>query len=358
MSSPQSSPSPPSSPLLNQQILDTGGSKKGTGSSTKLKPKVVVLDVDETLGFFLEFGIFCDALSMYLGSANKPYEFFYELMELYPEILRPHIVKILEYVYMKKTIGECHRVMIYTNNNGPKSWVIHIKTYLEMKIAEVIQRDSSHKGDIEPVKLFDQIIAAFMINGKVVEPLRTTHEKTMDDFLRCSKLPSNIEVCFIEDTMHEKMLKDNVYYIKLKPYHYSLPNDVFVTRFIESPIFENIPHHRMLSVMINETKEETFRNFIINQMKVIASKYNYIHHKKNPAEYELDNITSKRILSHLTTFFKEVNGDYHGELIDMGSKSSSSLSSPKATGKRSSSSSSSSLSLHASSSSRRNSGNK
>ena len=355
MSSPQSSPSPPSSPLLNQQILDTGGSRKVPTASNKSKLKVVVLDVDETLGFFLEFGIFCDALSMYLGSANKPYEFFYELMELYPEILRPHIVKILEYVYMKKTIGECHKVMIYTNNNGPKSWVIHIKTYLEMKIAEVIQRDSSHKIDIEPVKLFDQIIAAFMINGKVVEPLRTTHEKTMDDFLRCSKLPNNIEVCFIEDTMHEKMLKDNVYYIKLKPYHYSLPNDVFVTRFIESPIFENIPHHRMLSVMVNETKEETFRNFITNQMKLIASKYRYIHHKKNPEEYELDIITSKRILAHLTTFFKEVNeGDYHGELIDMGSKSSSSLSSHKSSGKKRSPSHAHS----SSSSSRRNSGNK
>ena len=62
-------------------------------------------------------------------------------------------------------------------------------------------------------KLFEQIIAAFKINGKIVEINRTTHEKCIDDFFRCTKLSCDIEICFIDDLHHPKMIHDNVYYI-------------------------------------------------------------------------------------------------------------------------------------------------
>ena len=41
--------------------------------------------------------------------------------------------------------------MIYTNNQGPPGWIDHIKEYFEAKIS---------------YKLFDQVVAAFKINGK------------------------------------------------------------------------------------------------------------------------------------------------------------------------------------------------
>ena len=71
-------------------------------------------------------------------------------------------------------------------------------------------------------ELFDKIIAAFKVRGKQVEIDRTSHDKTMDDFVRCTKLSENIEVCFIDDLYHSGMVDDKVYYINVKPYKYQI----------------------------------------------------------------------------------------------------------------------------------------
>ena len=64
--------------------------------------KVVVFDVDETLGYFMEFGIFWNALSMYtkehkIGVELSQYE-FNQILDLYPEFIRPNILSILNYL--------------------------------------------------------------------------------------------------------------------------------------------------------------------------------------------------------------------------------------------------------------------
>jgi len=71
--------------------------------------------------------------------------------------------------------------MIYTNNQGPKSWAEGIKNYFDDKIN---------------YKLFDQIIAAFKIGENRVELCRTSNEKSVSDFLKCTKLPSNVRNMF------------------------------------------------------------------------------------------------------------------------------------------------------------------
>ena len=92
------------------------------------KIKVVVFDLDETLGYFFELGIFWELLINYF-SKNKinkielSQDSFNELLNLFPEFLRPNIFSILNYLKYKKTKNECSHVMIYTNNQGPKQWV-------------------------------------------------------------------------------------------------------------------------------------------------------------------------------------------------------------------------------------------
>jgi len=128
--------------------------------------KIVVFDLDETLGYFTEFGIFWDCLINYSKVKNNSsltQSDFDNILDLYPEFLRPNIINILNYLKSKKQSLCCHKMMIYTNNNGPKEWAHHIIDYFSKKIN---------------YKLFDQLISAFKINGKVVEVCRTTHDKT------------------------------------------------------------------------------------------------------------------------------------------------------------------------------------
>lgn len=168
----------------------------------------------------------------------------------------------------------CHKMMIYTNNNGPKEWADHIIHYFEKKIN---------------YKIIDQIIAAFKINGKKIEICRTTHDKTHKDFILCTKVPENAEICFLDDTFYPGMANDNVYYINVKPYYYDLPFDYMITKFKESKIGKKII--------------DTDANFNTKIMEYIKLyKYEYVD--KDLKEYEVDKILGKHIITHLEEFFK------------------------------------------------------
>ena len=239
--------------------------------------KIVVFDLDETLGYFSEFGMFWDSLEYYLkktGNLNLTQDDFNILMDLFPEFLRPNIINILKYLKNKKDSACCHKMMIYTNNNGPQEWAKRIIKYFETKI------DS---------KLIDQIIAAFKVNGKHIEICRTTHSKTHDDFIRCTKLPQNAEICFLDDTFHPGMANEHIYYINIKPYYYDLPFEEMFERFLHSDIGKKY-----------ESVEDLKKN-MLDHWKLY--KYNYI--QKDQQEYELDKIVGKHIVSHLQTFFND-----------------------------------------------------
>ena len=68
-------------------------------------PKVVVFDLDETLGYFIEFGIFWDSLKEYVNKnnidCNINQDLFNKILDLFPEFLRPNIINILQYLKKK-----------------------------------------------------------------------------------------------------------------------------------------------------------------------------------------------------------------------------------------------------------------
>jgi len=233
---------------------------------------IVVLDMDETLGYFTELGIFCDILSQYNEISEQH---FFEIIDLFNEFLRPHIFKILSYIKNKKQNGICNKVMMYTNNQGPKEWSLKISKYFERKLN---------------YKLFDQIILAFKVRGKIVEPLRTTNNKTINDLFRCTKIPKHTRICFIDDKCYPLMKSDNVYYINMKPYKYSLSYDEMINRY-----------YNKFSNNINVSKN-IFKTFIKKNML----RYNYHVFNKSNEEQEIDIIVSKQILVHISEFFKKV----------------------------------------------------
>ena len=63
--------------------------------------RIVVLDLDETLGHFVEFGIFWDCLQVYFNNLLTINEFI-QILDLYPEFIRPNIMAILNYLKYKK----------------------------------------------------------------------------------------------------------------------------------------------------------------------------------------------------------------------------------------------------------------
>ena len=236
--------------------------------------KIVVFDLDETLGYFTEFGIFCDCLNNYFKKASYSNTNFNELLDLYPNFLRPKIMNILRYLKGKKKENKCYKVMIYTNNQGDKSWAMNIKKYFDDKVE---------------YDLFDKIIAAFKVRGQQVEIGRTSHDKTMDDFVRCTKLPENIEVCFIDDIYHAGMTDDKVYYINVKPYKYQMRIENMINRFLHSPLANKIHNtHHFTTAIIHDFKQ-----------------YNYRINEKTQKEQEIDEIIGKRMLQHLKQFFYE-----------------------------------------------------
>ena len=69
-----------------------------------ISKKIVVFDLDETLGYFVEFGIFWDLLYSFMkeNSSNKEeptmsQDQFNKILDLYPEFIRPDILSILGY---------------------------------------------------------------------------------------------------------------------------------------------------------------------------------------------------------------------------------------------------------------------
>lgn len=242
------------------------------------KNKIVVLDVDETIGYFVELGIFCDALTQFAWNHNPSMQYsnFNRLMDVFPEFLRPHILELLQFLKLKKSSNECAGVLVYTNNCGPRIWVEHITRYIESKLGE---------------PLFDQIVAAFKVNGEIIEVGRTTNDKTYEDLLRCTKLPTNVEVCFLDDQMHAKMEHARVYYINVKPYVHQLSAETMVNRFMQTPALRSTI---TTSIGLPDVKSK-----LINYMQ----KFSMNHVPKHPLEQDVDVIISKKIMEHLKLFF-------------------------------------------------------
>jgi hypothetical protein len=234
--------------------------------------KVVVFDIDETLGFFIQFGVLWSCLceNKYIDS-NKKQEAFNECFALYPEFMRPFIVPILEYLYKKQKTKECKKVMIYTNNKGPADWIPLILSFFEEKIGG---------------PLFSNIIGAFKKKGKQIELGRTSHKKSYADLIQCSKISLDTQICFIDDTYYPAMTHDNIFYIKVKPYVHMLPYDEMIRRFTKNKF----------------THIDTEKGDIEIVLKEWLTNARLEYEPLSKEEYEIDTIVSKQMMLHIQEF--------------------------------------------------------
>jgi hypothetical protein len=240
--------------------------------------KIVVFDLDETLGYFTEFGILWNSVCMHTTNKEKGQAEFNDLLDLYPEFLRPNMMTILNYLKQKKQENQCHRIFIYTNNNGPPQWAMQLVSYFEHKMGNV--------------GIIDQIIHSFV---KSPDSLRTTQCKTHDDLLRCTRLnKQSTSICFIDDTYHPGMDNEYIYYINIKPYFHSLAWKEIFDRFRNS------------SVRLRLIQTQSVWTAI--QRSVVLHPFQPNLYVKTDDELELDVIIGKHLICLLNEFFQEGKG--------------------------------------------------
>ena len=191
--------------------------------------KVIVFDLDETIGHFEEFGRFIDGLAaLHEGDVfAKTYKHdafdsitqkhFKGLLDLYPEFFRPRIFSVFKNLIKQKKKDKNLQIVIYTNNMGPRSWTLYIKKYIEDKIK---------------YKLFDKIITGYRPGEK--GNCRTTHNKTRKDLIKCNHLDNNALILFFDDQYHPHMHHKNIDYIHLYPYRLNIPFVEMSLRFLKA----------------------------------------------------------------------------------------------------------------------------
>jgi hypothetical protein len=228
--------------------------------------KVIAFDLDETLGSFMDLEILWNILISINSSLNQ--YFFNKLLDLYPEFVRYGIIPILEYLYQKKTSGECSHIYIYTNNQCSQIWTEMICNYFNYKL-----------NIPENTPLFDRLILAFKINDIPVELSRTTHDKTHSDFIKCTLMPKSTQICFVDNSYFPSMRHDMVYYIQPRLYQHNLSFDEIIQRITNSD----------LGINVNEFVK------IIN-----INNHNTIEKKQN-RNYDI--FVAQKIMYHIKDFF-------------------------------------------------------
>ena len=219
----------------------------------------IVFDMDETLGFFAQISRLWLTLQEIYNYKLRNQDFF-ELCNLFPKILRPNIIQTLKYINKFKS-KNLSKIILYTNNTGPKWWPYLVTEYIEHKIG---------------YKVFDVIIPGYKTKGSC----RTSALKTYDDLIRCSNISTKDKICFIDDQPHRKLAEHKqVTHIYVNAYNYFYTNtDIFKKLnklHYYKPIYNDIVRKNLEEYLLeyNSKKEEntdikySLNEFLINVIK-------------------------------------------------------------------------------------------
>lgn len=250
---------------------------KGRDITALKSQKVIVFDLDETLGSFSDLNILWNKIfnKINICENDNDQEIFNEVLDLYPEFFRTNIFSILKYLYKKKKNGECKKVFIYTNNICGNKWCDMIVGYIHYKMR------------IAPEVLFDDIIESYHFDSR-----RTNRHKTYNDFVSCAMLSKNLNIGFIDNESHSKMKHEKVYYIKPRSYIHPYSRNEIADILTNSHIYKR--------QIANREFETEFMKSIRNYNSEIYSNYNIVDIENHIEENKM---VSKKIMYYLKEFF-------------------------------------------------------
>ena len=244
----------------------------------KKSKKVITFDLDETIGSFSHLHILWKGIMRFNNktgmSDNDKYQLFFQLFDLYPEFLRYDILHILNYL-CKKQKENLVQLYLYTNNKCGYHWVDMIVKYLQYKI------------DVSSI--FNRTICAFKIGSRIIEPNRSTNNKTLHDLINCTKIGKNTQICFLDDSYHEEMIKDNIYYIQPKVYYHCLKISHILSRYFGSSLFLEIGKGTSMD-------NENYKAFLIDW-------FSFNNADKYVLSYELYNLVQQKEISRKIMYY-------------------------------------------------------
>lgn len=261
-----------------------------------MKKKVIIFDLDETIGHFEELGRFIDGLAALHegGVFVKSYKHnafdkitqkhFNELLDLYPEFFRPKIFSIFKDLIKRKKKDKHLQVVIYTNNMGPRSWTLYIKNYIEKKIKH---------------KLFDNVITGYRPGEK--DNCRTTYNKTRKDLIKCNHLDNDAKILFFDDQYHPHMKHKNIDYVHLHPYKLNIPFIDMSLRFLKANKQGKFGKHFEFTDKITQTDFINTMNEILSKLGRKHVSYRVIKTKQS----EKDHKETERIKKSISKFSKK-----------------------------------------------------
>lgn len=245
--------------------------------------KVVALDLDETIGSFSHLHILWNGiLKAQKNNSLSTMQHFFKVFDLFPEFLRDYILKILMYLYNKRKTLKQTKLFLYTNNQCNYNWTQFIIKYLEykMKIKE---------------PLFNHTVGAFKIRNCIVEPKRTSNKKLYSDFVNCTLLPKSTEICFIDNSYHQDMVQDKIYYIQPRSYYHNITLSRIIDRFYNSPIGKQYKTNSIL--------KDNYKSYLHDWFEFNSAE-RYIPRNYNPSQsYAI----TKKIMYHIKEFFYHKN---------------------------------------------------
>ena len=175
-----------------------------------MEKKIIIFDMDETIGSFKFASVYYNILlDIKKFSKKEKKEIYFKILDNYPNIFRKNIFKIFNFLKKYKNEKK-YDVVLYTNNNGDRGYTLNIVDYIHNKL---------------DFKLFDKIITQFGTNTIK----REASYKTYRDFIKIYN--KNVKVIFFDDYNHMGMNHQNVQYVLLKIYNYSINYSNYINFF-------------------------------------------------------------------------------------------------------------------------------
>jgi len=150
--------------------------------------KVVVLDLDETMGAFTT--LFKD-LQRVSPVVSAP---LFSQVVLGAAYFRPGMIELLRFLRNNRRLNLC-KVVIYTNISSVE-WLQMILNYITEQVGSGWIDCVLHRH----------------------HPKRKTVEKTLKDLRHAAKIPKEASIFFVDDKVHEKMIDPAVTYLQVPPY--------------------------------------------------------------------------------------------------------------------------------------------
>jgi len=191
--------------------------------------KIIVFDLDNTIGFFEQFIFILNSISKTETDIS-----YNHLFDLFPECFRPNIFEIFNYLIQQKKTNKIKGVLLYSNNND--FFVKKVIEYIHYKLNDT---------------LFDCVITK-------EHPYRKVKLKHIDDLIECSNgiITFFSKICFIDDKQHPSMITEQVFYIRCENYTYYLSNKEINKRInVELPFYKkksclNLNNYKRISLFI------------------------------------------------------------------------------------------------------------